>query len=94
MPRKEFLVNAIQLSPLAKDNRDQREIPEVVCAGEDDPVGISRIKKELHFEPNRPLEFALRSVFKHGGKIVLAFPDSSITKVSGWLYGPHTPGRI
>ena len=84
MPRNEPLVNAIQLSPL-HDHEEFSEVEtEVVCACEDesDEPPVGRIKKELHLDLNRPLKHALRSVFKNGGKVVLAFPGSLIAQVS------------
>ena len=43
---------------------------------------VDHIKKELQFDLNHPLKHALRSVFKNGGKVLLAFPGSSIAQVS------------
>ena len=93
MPPNEPLVNAIQLSPAIKNHR---EFPEPVSAChsnsgdsiEDEEVhikrddGVDHIKKELQFDLNRPLKHALKSVFNHGGKVILAFPGSSILQVS------------
>ena len=77
LPKNELLVNAIQLSP-----DDQQEFPEAVSSGENDSDRIGRIKEELHLNLDCPLRHALRSVFKNGGKVLLAFPGSSVAQVS------------
>ena len=90
IPKNEPLVNAIELStPRVKPNCDQRESRLISTrkaveanASEDNSPGVDPFIKELELDLNRPLSHALSSVFKNGGKVVLAFPDSSYIQVS------------
>jgi len=47
---------------------------------------MDQITQEVEFDLNRPLKYFLQSVFKNGGKVVLAFPDSSYGQVSHLVY--------
>ena len=88
MPKNEPLVNAIQLAAapgaVKKNQRESRLIATRKTEEENSP-GIDPFIKELELDLNRPLKDALSSIFKHGGKVVLAFPDSSYAQVSHWL---------
>ena len=77
MPLNEPLVNAIQLQPAVTMKDDQQNFKISRKDNETDPVF-----NELEFDLNRPLKYFLKSVFKNGGKVVLAFPDSSVGQVS------------
>ena len=52
--------------------------------GDDGFFDIKEVEKEIQFDFKKPLQHALKSVFDHGGKVVLAFPDSTHAQVS-WL---------
>ena len=89
IPKNEPLVNAIQLSlrPLKSNQRQSatRQAEERNgCIGKSPDV--SHMIQELEIDLNRPLKYALGSIFNNGGKVVLTFPGASHAQVSHWLH--------
>ena len=82
MPPNEPLVNAIQLKRAVKNDKENQS-----CKDDE----MDRIINDLKFDLNRPLKHFLQSVFKKGGRVVLAFPGSSYAQVSLFIvaYSSH-----
>ena len=85
IPKNEPLVNAIQLSlrPLKSNQRvsatRQRQAEERNgCIGKSPDV--PGIIHELEMDLNRPLKYALGSIFNNGGKMVLTFPGADLSR--------------
>ena len=89
IPKNEPLVNAIQLSlrPVQSNQRESATRQAEERNGYIDKCpDVPGIIHELEMDLNRPLKYALGSIFKNGGKVVLTFPGASHVQVSHWLY--------
>ena len=77
------LVKAIQISPkgLHNEEGDRQTVWRKAEKRKDQDSGVEQFIKEPKLNLDRPVRHALRSIFKHGGKVVLTFPGSSYMQV-------------
>ena len=86
IPKNEALVNAIQLSLRPRVKSNQRESATRQAEERSSCPDVPHMIHELEIDLNRPLKYALESIFKNGAKVVLTFPGASHAQVSHWLH--------
>ena len=93
IPTYEPLITAIQLASCKLLHNQERDIQTEWMKPKDakrmkkekgkypKSGGVDPFIKDLKLDLDRPLKHALRSIFQHNGKVVLAFPGSSYKQV-------------
>ena len=83
IPPYEPLIPAIQLAKGLHNQERDIKTEWMKEEKEKDPKGsgVDPFIKDLKLDLDRPLKHALRSIFNHDGKVVLAFPGSSYIQV-------------